>query len=407
MKRAISFIIIFILFALLYQYTVVYLQNGHDVKYEIEIDDKVFYIEENYKKNEDENRYMFYVTTDKNNEYIYNIDNKYNKQKKIIKEIKYYEKDGYLCIYPITDFSKEDFEIQCSDGKSTYSYDYVNKKVDISSFLNEVKNKNKYKNILDVVVKEDNTIYYKNNFYANEYLSLYKYKYVNIFNNNRVSKVVFSETDKYYNDYIVYIDNYILIPLVNEKTNEIIKYISINTLEQRLETIILETTLSSNIYNIGVANKKLYVFDLKNKKEFAISPLGGYDVIGTVETGFKIFEDGKWVSKSVTEFTKNRIKIDNTPKVNLKYEYDYIYESNKSYFIINDNKVYRIYKDNLDGRVLLFELNNYKNLKVTNERVYFIENNTLYRYDQFGIKNLVNYNEFKYNNQNIYNVYNK
>ena len=45
MKRAISFIIIFILFALLYQYTVVYLQNGHDVKYEIEIDDKVFYIE--------------------------------------------------------------------------------------------------------------------------------------------------------------------------------------------------------------------------------------------------------------------------------------------------------------------------------------------------------------------------
>ena len=39
MKRAISFIIIFILFALLYQYTVVYLQNGHDVKYEIEIDD--------------------------------------------------------------------------------------------------------------------------------------------------------------------------------------------------------------------------------------------------------------------------------------------------------------------------------------------------------------------------------
>ena len=322
MKRAISFIIIFILFALLYQYTVVYLQNGHDVKYEIEIDDKVFYIEENYKKNEDENRYMFYVTTDKNNEYIYNIDNKYNKQKKIIKEIKYYEKDGYLCIYPITDFSKEDFEIQCSDGKSTYSYDYVNKKVDISSFLNEVKNKNKYKNILDVVVKEDNTIYYKNNFYANEYLSLYKYKYVNIFNNNRVSKVVFSETDKYYNDYIVYIDNYILIPLVNEKTNEIIKYISINTLEQRLETIILETTLSSNIYNIGVANKKLYVFDLKNKKEFAISPLGGYDVIGTVETGFKIFEDGKWVSKSVTEFTQNRIKIDNTPKVNLKYEYD-------------------------------------------------------------------------------------
>ena len=38
---------------------------------------------------------MFYVTTDKNNEYIYNIDNKYNKQKKIIKEIKYYETEDY------------------------------------------------------------------------------------------------------------------------------------------------------------------------------------------------------------------------------------------------------------------------------------------------------------------------
>jgi len=407
MKRAISFVIIFIIFSLLYQYTIVYLQNGHDLEYEIEVENKVFKIQENYKKNANQNRYLFYIKTDNTREYIFNIENKYNKQKKVIKDIKYYEKDGYLCIYPITDLSKEDFEIQCSDGKGIYSYDYVNKKIDISEFLLNLENKNKYTDDLKEIAKENNAIFYKSNFYVDEYLTLYRYKYVNIFNNDMLSKITFSETDNYFNNYSVYINNYFLIPLVDEKTKEITKYVSIDAVEQKLETIILETTLSNNIYNIGVVNDKLYVFDLKKKQEFSISPLGGYDVIGTVDTGFKFYENGKWVNKSITEFTKNNIKIDETPKVNMPYKYDYIYETKKSYFIVDNNKVYKIYKDNLNIRVLLLELNNYKNLKVDNERLYFIEDTNLYRYDQYGIKKLVNYNEFKYNDQNIYYVYNK
>lgn len=407
MKRAISFVVIFIIFALLYQYTIIYLQNGHDISYDIETDNKVFHVQENYKKNEEKNRYLLYITNDKNKEYIYNIENKYNKQKKIIKDIKYYEKNGYLCIYPITDLEKEDFEILCSDGSETYSYDYINKKIDISEFLSVIEKSNKYYNDLNNVSKEDNVAFYKNNFYSNEYLTLYRYKYVNTFNDGKILKVTFSDKDKYYNDHLVYIENYLLIPIVDERTKTIPNYVSIDAIESSLTTIILETMLSSNIYNIGVANKKLYVFDLKNKTEFSISPLGGYDVIGTVDTGFKIYEDGKWINKSVTEFTQNKIKIDNTPKVELKYEYDYIYESNKSYFIINDNKLYKIYKDKLDVRIFILEIKNYKNIKVDNERVYFVENDSLYRYDMYGVKRLVTYNEFKYNNQNIYNVYNK
>ena len=407
MKRAISFVIIFIIFALLYQYTIVYLQNGHDVKYEIESNGKVFKIQENYKKNAEQNRYLFYITVDNTKEYIFNIDNKYNKQKKVIKDIKYFEKDKYTCIYPITDLSKEDFEIQCSDGKEIYSYDYVNKITDISEFLSVVKDKNKYEDKVLNKTKENNALFYIDNFYSDEYLTLYRYKYVNLLNNGKLLNLNFSETDTYFNTYSVYINNYLLIPLVNEKTKEITKYVSIDSVKMGLETIFLETPLSNNIYNIGVSNDKLYVFDLKNKKEFEISPLGGYKVIGSVEQGFKLLEDGKWVEKSITEFTQNKITINEKPKVDLSYEYDEIFETKKAYYIIDNNKLYKIYKDNLNIRVLLLDVSNYKNIKIDNDRVYYINDTELYRYDKYGIKKLVTHNEFKYNNHNIYNVYNK
>ena len=52
------------------------------------------------------------------------------------------------------------------------------------------------------------------------------------------------------------------------------------------------------------------MFDLKNKLEYEINPKSGsFEVIGNVNKGFKFYENGKWVEKSVTDFTKNKIKI--------------------------------------------------------------------------------------------------
>ena len=54
----------------------------------------------------------------------------------------------------------------------------------------------------------------------------------------------------------------------------------------------------------------------------------------------------------------------------------------------------------------MLELNEYNNLKLDNNRIYFIKEDCIYRYDQYGVKLLVRNNEFIYNNTNIYHVYN-
>ena len=46
-----------------------------------------------------------------------------------------------------------------------------------------------------------------------------------------------------------------------------------------------------------------------------------------------------------------------------------------------------------------------KEVKVKNDRIYFIADDYLYRYDEYGITSLVKREEFKYNFNNIYDVY--
>lgn len=404
MKRAVSFVLMFLFIILVYQLIVVYFSNGHEVTYELATAEKAFTINEVYKKDYDVDGYYLKITSNDNREYVFYTNNVFNKQKKIISEVKYYEKDDYLCIYPIDIKSKNDFEILCNNGKNLYSYYYVNNKTDISAFVDELKLTKHYNQNDETKLEEQNIIFYKNNFYDNEYLELYNYKSLYIFNKGELSNVDFSTTDIYKNTLGAYIDNYFLVPKMDSK--EITSYYIINCKTKETRMITFDQPLSTNSYVVGVVNDKLYLFDLTNKKEYEIDPEGTYLEIGNVASGFSIFADGKWVDTSITEFTNNKITIKNKTNIKLDYKYDELYETDTAYYINDKNMIYKIYKNNLDTRILLLELKNYNNLKIENNRIYYINNQYLYRYDQYGVKKLVNNNEFKYNNTNIYHVYN-
>jgi len=407
MKRVLSFIIIFLIFIFVYQYIVVFFSNSHEVNYKIESDNKEFNIKEIYEKNKEEDGYYLEIENYKNKKYAYYIENNYNKQKRIVKEIKTYQKDNYLCIYPITDIEKEDFEILCSNDEETYSYDYVNKEINISEFIKKLKIDKKYKQDIDTNIEENNIYFYTKNFYKNEYLGIYRYKYLTVYNNGVTNTHTFSDKDIYINELGVYIKNYFLVPII-KSNDEGFNYLVVDIEKNKSKTIIFDTKLSNNLYNIGIIDDKLYIFDLTNKIEYEINPKEKkYQVIGTVEDGFKMYENGKWIYKIITEFTKDKITYDKSIIVpDLEYKYDYIYETNQAYYLVENNKVYRVYKKNKKLKILLLELNDYNNLKIDRDRIYYISNNYLYRFDQYGVKILVNNNEFKYNNHNIYNIYN-
>lgn len=406
MKRAFSFALIFLIFVLIYQFVIIFFEQSHEVEYKILSKDKEFEIEEEYRKHKKDDGYYITINQDKK-EFYYYIENNYNKQKRIIKDIKFYEKDNYLCIHPVTKDKKE-LEIFCSDGKEVYSYDYVNKRVDISEFLVKLKQEDSYKTDNTNKVSDKEVHFYTNNFYSNEYLSLYQYKKVTVFNQGIFEDYSFSNQDVYKNELGVFIDNFFLVP-ITEYGKPTPKYLLVDSIKLQQEIIYFDNPLSNKLYNIGVIDNKLYVFDLTYKTEYEINPNGTYKVLGDVDKGFKKYVDGKWVDASVTDFTKDRIKFYETKKtIELNYKYDEIFETKNYYYTLVGNKIYKIYKKDLTKRVLLLELNqNYSNLQVEEGRIYYIVDNYLYRYDKYGVDILVENNEFKYNNTNIYHMYNK
>ena len=401
-KRVFGFIVILLIFLFIYQVIVVYFENGHEVNYKIATGEIEFNIDEKYVKNADDDGYLISIISNDNKKYIYHLNNNYNKQKRVLKNIQIYQKDDYLCINPIT-IKDENTEILCSDGQEIYSYNYINNKIDISDFLNQQNEKSLYNNNRNGSVNDSSVKFYKNNFYDNEYLELYRYKYLTVFNKGTIKNNSFSNNDIYKNELGVYIDKYFLIPVYDNSF--INQYYLLNVKNGEESQIKFDETISKNIYNIGVVNDRLYVFDLNNKVEYEINPKDkNYKKIGSVNTGFKFYENGKWVDKSITEFTKNKIRINTTVKDDdLKFSYDKIYSSNNAYYLIKGKNVY---KDKKDWRILLFEMNNFNNFQVINDRIYYLKDDNLYRYDKYGIKLLVKNNEFKYNNTNIYHVYN-
>lgn len=406
MKKAVIFVSIILIVVLIYQFIIVLFSNSHEITYKISKDDYEFVIDEVYEKNSKLNGYLLNIRSADDRKFVYYIDNYYNKQKKIIEDIEVYEKDKYLCIYPISIKKNNEFEILCNDGDTLYSSYYVNKKIDINKFVKKRKREYEYKNDTKEKYVNDTITFYQNNFYDNEYLELYRYKYLDVFNKKELKTYKFSDKDIYINNLGNYINNYFVVPKYNEK-NKITSFHVINILNGKTKDIDFKETLSQKIYRIGIIGNTLYIFDLDNKKEYEINiEKGTYEIIGTVEDGFKIYKDEEWKTISITEFINNKITFDIQADIDLDYEYDKIYQTDKAYYIINDNKLYKIYKNNKAIKILLLELNNYTNIQITNDRVYYISGVYLYRYDENGLKKLVENNEFKYNNTNIYYMYN-
>ena len=403
-KKVFGLTITFLSIILIYQFVVVLLSDGHNITYEIAIDDKLFTINETYKKDNNEDGYYIRITDEKNKEFIFYVNNLYNKQKKIINDIKYYNKDNYLCLYPSDINNKTDFEILCNDGEALHSYHYANTKTDLSEFLKELKISNDYVDSTKETKVLKNVTYYPKNIYENEYVEIYRYKELYYYHNGSINNIKFSISDIYKNTLGAFVDDYFLAPIIRE--NRLAGYNIINVVSGEERKFEFNEKISTNCYVLGIANGNFYIFDLTNKYEIEISPKDSYTIIGSVDFGFKTYNKGKWEPTSVTEFTENKITFDLSHDENVDFEYDELYTSNNAYYYTIQNKVYKTYKNNLDIKILLFELDNYNNLKIENNRVYFIKSDCLYRYDQYGMKTLANNNEFIYNNDNIYHVYN-
>ena len=86
MKKIISFIFVLGILFLVFQFGVTFFKNKHSIDYSLKVADKKISIHEEYYKDKQVDYYYLELTLDKT-KFVFDIDNSFNKQKKIIKKI--------------------------------------------------------------------------------------------------------------------------------------------------------------------------------------------------------------------------------------------------------------------------------------------------------------------------------
>jgi len=405
MKKIFSFIIVLALLFFAFQIGITLFKKGHLVSYDIDFNNQKLKVTEEYIKTKNEDYYLFEITIGKKL-FVFEENNNFNKQKKVINDIKVYEKDDLTCISPIYIKNNDDAQIVCNENNQQVSYTYVKDKYDLSRFVDTLNNFNKDKyDYSNSMVTLDMMSIYKDNTYEDEYLVVYDYKELIKISNKVREKIKFSNYDVYHNEMGVLIDKYYILPSFESKP-EYSSMIVIDIISKEKETIKFDKKLSTNLYINGVVDNKLYFFDKSNFVQYEIDPhKKTYRVVGNRSTNAQYY-DGKWSTRNIYDFFKEDIKFTNTYPI----ENNYIkaFETDKAYYYYNsNNEFYKVYKNSLDNPILLFEFDDTKEVNVINDCIYFIHEDTIYRYDETGTKPLVINNEFKHNYENIYGVYYK
>ena len=85
---------------LVFQFGINLFKTNHKTDYNINIDSKSANIHEEYLKDKKRDYYFFEVTYG-DNKFVFDVDNIFNKQKKVISDIKTYKKGDLVCISPV------------------------------------------------------------------------------------------------------------------------------------------------------------------------------------------------------------------------------------------------------------------------------------------------------------------
>lgn len=403
MKKIFNFVIVLGILLLIFQFGVTFFKKEHRLDYSISINSKDATVHEEYSKTKDNDYYFFKVKYD-DKVFVFDIDNIFNKQKKVINDIKVYEKDELTCISPsyIKEFKSD---IICDVNGEQRSYASIKDKYNLDEFINTLYkfDKNKYVssskssviNMMDV---------YKENFEDNENVIVYTYKRLVKLNRPSSSRIAFSNYDVYHNDLGTLIGKYYILPKY-EKKPEYSAFLIINMEDESIDNLYFDENISTNLYVNGVVDNKLYIFDKSNLVQYEINPFKKiYRIVGDKNTNGQYYDGEEWSTKNIYEFSNTEIKF--AKKYSIKDNYVEAFESDKYYYYRNSNNdFYKVYKKDLTKRIFLFHNANAKEIQVVNDNIYYIDGTSLYRYNNTGTKIILSSKEFQYNYNNIYSVY--
>ena len=406
MKKIVKLVIkICLIFFALYLFMFIF-KTKHNVNYEIKLDDKVFNVSEKLSRG----NYYIKVSYDDYN-YSFKVDNSYYKSKKIVDGIYTYSFDDYLCIFPLLE--KDNIDIMCSDKDNTYSYVYLEDRLDDFVKILEEKgyeldswndNNSKEK-------KLGSTLVYQDNIPLNTYIYIWKYNGFYSVSNKKLEQLNIFDSDTYVNDLGILVDKYYMIPDYNEKY-EFDKLFVYNIANNKVKTIKLKKNISFDSYINGVVDGKVYLFDKDSLVQYEINPKKKkIKEVGNKKDG-ALFFDKEWLNLSVYDFRDNKLIFEDD------YSYledvidvtslSYIFKSDNYYYYLDSSNDFYVYDSVMDVKMKLFNYEDIAYITSVDDDIYFVKDNVLYLYNNSsGISKILVYDELKFNTINRISIYKK
>lgn len=391
MKKVGKLLIVGIIIITILQLLLFILKKEHKITYEITKNKTKFNITEIFKNN----YYTFEIST-KEKIFVFDVPNNTHKQKKIIKNIIHDKEANEMCIYPIIE--KNTSEIICANETKSYSASLA--KMNLTDLKNKInKQTTKIKNVSNKSKKEGSIEVYYKNIEEDEIYYIWNYSGFYQITNKKTNIKKLIKNDHYYNALGVQVDNLYLFFSYEDK-HDYNRFFIIDLETFKEKEIKLKEEMSKDSYIQGIINKKIYLFDPDNLKQYEIDLEDeSYKIIGNKKKNALDYQNGTFKKRNIYDFKNEIHRFDLTYPLNDEYK-DKVKEmfaiNNKIYYLMENGEVLVYYKIN-KKTVSITKNNNISTLVIANEKFCYLENDMLYCEKNGEKYPIVHYEEFIFN----------
>lgn len=407
MKKSFLLVILIAAALLVYQIVIVFFTKSHNIEYAFNIEGETLDVIEKYQTNKDDAYYLIELKY-KDANIIFDTDDEFNKRKQIINDFYIYDKDSVICLSPVYVKEYRQESIYCSKEGKQASYESLKGDLDIEQLKSLASfNESSYISNLNKANEDEDLIYYVQNAKRDEHIAIYRYKYLAMYNEAEQNHFNISEKDVYINKLGVFINEYFAMPIYSDK-NTIKGYHIVNITNNIRRYVLFNEEISLNTYVQGTDGNKVYLIDKTNKTQYALDlDESSYEKVSNSNQEALFYNGTDFEKLNIQSLINEEKLFSNKIVANLDYEYKNLYEDERSYYLeLYNGDFYQVYKDKLDHQIYLFNNPNTKEVVASKGNIYYIINDIIYRYDGFGTKELIKYNELKYNYKNIFTAYN-
>ena len=295
------------------------------------------------------------------------ISHKYIHKKKLVDNVLKYENDDEICIFLKSKYL--DTYPMCYKNDTPITMHNTSFSLEDMDF--------KYKKVNYLQLKSRNISVFA---LLDRNIAIWNHKGFTLFMKDKYKKVNILDNDVYSDNYSFKVDKYILIPDYNQKY-KFDNFKRINMTNGKVSTITLQNDINFEYYYMGEKDKKGYILDIKDEREYELIPKkkNVKDITIDGKNG-KIWKN-KWEEVSIKKLINSKFKFED--------------ENYIDYYITNNNLYLKYYK--CKNEILVDEKIDrivYKN----KDEVYYIVGNTLYCYvPTYGKVKIATYNEFEFN----------